>query len=429
MMPMTARPIPALRYRAGFVDITPGAPIPLAGYARRTAPFAGIADPLEANAAILSDDTCELVLISFDLLYVGALLRQRLEQALCGIVAPAHLFLAASHTHFAPATDPTLPALGATEPAYLDFVVARVVDLVQGLRRQAPKELELGVAQGRAVGAVNRRWHGWRLSRRFPFLRRGVFMSPSRRGPRDERVRVARLGTDALIWCYACHPVLLPRLDHVSADYIGTVRAALRHRYGADTTVLFWQGFSGDLYPSFMPHEFSLAAYLLHRFVRRADSVAPRVWRRWTDRLAAQVSATLDRATPRPATGRLHACRIALPIRELLGPPAPDKRLWAHELQLGTDLHVLGMSAEPAVAYLAAVRQALGDADLFAVGCTDGVFGYLPTAPMLGEGGYEAAEFFPAFALQGAFRPDIERVIHDRLLSPLCRPEDFRASA
>jgi len=39
------------------------------------------------------------------------------------------------------------------------------------------------------------------------------------------------------------------------------------------------------------------------------------------------------------------------------------------------------------------------------------VFGYLPTASMLGERGYEDSTFMEPFGLAGRFRPDVEGVV------------------
>ena len=47
------------------------------------------------------------------------------------------------------------------------------------------------------------------------------------------------------------------------------------------------------------------------------------------------------------------------------------------------------------------------------VGCIDTVFGYLPTAAMLGERGYEDSGFTRPFGLVGRFRPELERVVLD----------------
>ncbi len=51
------------------------------------------------------------------------------------------------------------------------------------------------------------------------------------------------------------------------------------------------------------------------------------------------------------------------------------------------------------------------------VGYTDTVFGYLPSARMLGQHGYEDEGFMKAFGIAGRFRPDIEEVVR-RALQP-----------
>jgi len=45
------------------------------------------------------------------------------------------------------------------------------------------------------------------------------------------------------------------------------------------------------------------------------------------------------------------------------------------------------------------------------VGYIDSVFGYLPTATMLGERGYEDSGFMRLFGLTGRFRPELEQVV------------------
>src|SRR4051794_16284822 len=77
-----AMPFHASTFAAGFVDITPTRPLPLAGYGARMDVCEGIADRLEANVVVMQDVEAPIIVVSFDLLYVGDLLRGQLEQAL-----------------------------------------------------------------------------------------------------------------------------------------------------------------------------------------------------------------------------------------------------------------------------------------------------------------------------------------------------------
>jgi hypothetical protein len=420
--------VPAgLAFAAGSVDITPARPVPLAGYAGRTGPCDGVADPLEANAVVITGGGRPVALIAFDLLYVGAELRRRLEQAVEPLVAPDDLFLAASHTHFAPATDPGLPRLGVADADYVNGVAARVASLLRALLGSRGQRLELAVASGRADHGVNRRHVGWRVLRRYPFLARTVTMKANPHGPRDETVRVIRVGSRAVIWHYACHPVFVPWMNHVSADFVGFVRRALRRALGPETVVLYWQGFSADIFPSFAPALTGPVARLRSLWSRRPATVARAVWRHWAGGLGQRVLETARRAAVPAAVRHIHCARVGMPLRNLLGPASAERTVWAHRLDFVPQVQVLGISAEVAVGYIPTCQRVLGRGDVFCVGCTDGVCGYLPTARMVREGGYEAADFLPYFSLAGHFSADVEDLVTARLLAPLAT--DRRAAA
>jgi hypothetical protein len=47
------------------------------------------------------------------------------------------------------------------------------------------------------------------------------------------------------------------------------------------------------------------------------------------------------------------------------------------------------------------------------VGYIDSGFGYLPTAAMLGERGYEDSAFLGSFGLSGRFRPEVEQLVQE----------------
>ncbi len=81
-------------------------------------------------------------------------------------------------------------------------------------------------------------------------------------------------------------------------------------------------------------------------------------------------------------------------------------------MRLGPGLGIGAISAEPVADYAPALRSRLGGVVL-PVGYIDTVFGYLPTARMLGERGYEDGGFMEAFGLSGSFRPELERVVRD----------------
>jgi hypothetical protein len=405
-------------YAAGAVDITPERPLPLAGYAGRSECYTGVADALEANVLVCRDAHETVVMVAFDLLHVGELLRQKLQAALAE-VRPEQLFLTASHTHFAPATDPTTPGLGQVDEDYVALVADRTAGLVRKLLRMPGQPMLLGTGRCATSLSVNRRLAGWRITGKFPFVRHGVWMAPNPAGPVDRHIQVARIGTDVVLWTFACHPSFLPQMSHVSADFPGFVRAALRRALGEHTTVLFWQGFSGDVFPSFVASMKTVAGRIQRKLLSRAEVVRAEVWQRWATTLAGQVIAAVRGINSQESAFSLACRRSEIPAEALVPGSATGKRIRAHRVDLGAALRVVGISAEMVVEYLPVFEGLFGPGPLFCVSCMDGVIGYVPTAQMLSEGGYEVDGFRAAFGLAGQFHVCPEQLLRERLLLPL----------
>ena len=142
---------------AGTAEVTPHRTLPLAGY--RT--FAGrrahnSADPLEVNAIVIRNGDTLCAFVSFDFLYVGGEIRRAVTDALKSVVAPENLFMAASHTHFAPATDPQLPRLGVANADYVQYVARVTADLICETVAAEGRRAVLQYAVGAADHSINR---------------------------------------------------------------------------------------------------------------------------------------------------------------------------------------------------------------------------------------------------------------------------------
>ena len=335
----------------------------------------------------------------------------------------ASFLFAASHTHFAPGVDPSKPRLGAADPAYVDLVIERGVELLSRLARTRSDQ---GVARveyrnGFAAHAINRRRMGWRLSPRAPhLLRRAALRAPNANGPRDETVHVVTLigssgGPAAVLWSYACHPVSFAEPRQVSADFPGVVRRALRTAFGHDLPVLFLQGCAGDIRPRELGLPPSLRRRLAELVVGKLFTpFTPAEYSAWSGSLAArvvEVARASGRAFPLPSGFR--TAHASLRLSDLLdGAPLDNRSLTLQRLELAPGLAFAAMSAEPVVEYGLALRAAEPDGRVvIPAGYTDSVFGYLPTARMLGQHGYEDEGFMEPFGLRGRFRPQVERVV------------------
>jgi|SRR5208282_4007029 hypothetical protein len=60
---------------SGTVDIAPQRPLMLGGFAKRTEPFRGVADRLEANVLVVRGVSSRAVIVTTDLLYPGETLK------------------------------------------------------------------------------------------------------------------------------------------------------------------------------------------------------------------------------------------------------------------------------------------------------------------------------------------------------------------
>lgn len=402
---------------AGNVGITPAGRVPLASYrALRKAVFDTVADELEANVLVLYGGTeSPVVFVSVDLLYAGAHLCNRIFEALAGRVPRERILVAASHTHFAPATEESLPGLGTVAQEYVDLAATRIVDLIRRLLDAPSTPAACRYHEGAALHSINRRRSRFGLSKQYPYLGFHTRIAPNAQGPRDDLIRALTLtGRDgrvgAICWSFACHPNTFPGIDSVSAEYPGRVRQFLRGRFGP-IPVLFWQGFSGNINP------YRMIESGANGVAQSSQFVAPTLsqWERWADSLAEVVRRTV--ATEGSKISGPVVCQVrSMSVREL--GLRSDKRLTYQSISLGTDVVVCGLSAEVAVEYVDQLRAALPPTAVIPVGCIGDVFGYLPVDEMIGGGGYEVRGFLQRFGLSGRYRRDICGVVKRRLLAP-----------
>jgi hypothetical protein len=402
-----------LSISAGTVDITPQHPLMLGGYSKRTVPYTGVGDRLEANVLIMDGNASRVVIVSTDLLYPGEALRNKLLDALNLTADQDRLFLCASHTHYAPMTAASMPRLGVVEPAYVQFVAARIAALVKSIEGTATPCV-CTYHEGQANHSVNRRLRCLRLTRRG--LSRGIGMGPNPLGRRDERVRILKFSAAggeplALIWNYACHATDSLDLLKVSAAYPGTVRSRLRSDLGP-VPILFLQGFSGNVRPPFAGITYGVKGILRRVILGPQFRTPPRrsEWEVWSSSLAASV-ASFARSAPRPLCLRSPiARRIELPEHEFAVGGDGDKALVWHLIDCG-EFRIVGVNAEPVVEYRELLASRLGNVPFLTAGCLDQTRCYLPTGEMIREGGYEVEGFRPLFNFKGHFRQNLEEPI------------------
>jgi hypothetical protein len=415
--------------RAAHCDVTPrDRPVRLAGYASREKPVSAILDPIEIAALLLEDGGRRCLILAFDLMIVGAELADLIESRLGQLgFQPGELMMLASHTHCAPATDSACARLGTPDLQFIDDAAAAAGTLVRGILAQPPREIILEVFRGTLDHAVNRRraWPFPTWDRTQGLQWATVTFSPYPAGPRDEQATVVliRAADDrtplAAFSHYACHPTSVVPNEVISADYPGAIRGLLRARFGK-IPCLFAPGFCGDITPRLVPSEqrqtlgerfaklrrMVIAGYMVPT-VTASDSVA------WRESLAARLGAIIAEGPEKTLQPeRLRSGSSATPLGTFFTGTAPDKKLTVQILRIGDELEVFALSAEPTVEWQRILDDAFPPASRAVrlyTGYLGDVFGYLPTARQVTEGGYEVNGFQSLFGMSGRF--DSNRIL------------------
>lgn len=414
----------SLRVAAGSRVVPPATlPCAIAGHGPRVIALSE-ADPLEINAALLVSGDSRCLMMAFDLLYIGGALETQLRADLAARygLESREVLLFASHTHFAPPTDPTLPALGPCDHAYAIRIRETAVALAGELLRMPPSRCQLQVRRGQLAHSINRRRPrlGPSFTRTSGLSFDGVTFAPYEQGLRDDTATLVSLTDEAheplvALWHYACHPVGHTPSNVTSADFAGAARSSLRQLQGAECPVLFLQGFCADIRPN-IPAAPSAGLYRKMRdYARTVITGTPPMqssesaWRAWVSSLTEQLTrvARSPAALVEQPTSLLTAW-TTVPGSALFDGSLRTAQLEVRSLKLGAGLELVMLGAEPCIGWQKHLAAALGEPEgvrLFAGYCGD-VFGYLPLPEQLDEGGYEVTGFQPMLGMRGRYRKE-----------------------
>lgn len=426
ILPLGSQAAADEEWKAGLAAarITPEEPVFLAGYASRNKPSEGVAGHLYAKALALQDARGgRAVLVTADVIgfsaEVGEPICERIMEK-TGLPR-ARVLLSASHTHTGPAlgTDPSIGGPGREEDrartvAYTRRLQDRIVELaVEALGKLQPARLSWG--WGVAHIPVNRR----------EFTPRGVILGVNPRGPVDRTVPVLRVDDPtgrlrAVLFQCACHGTTATgQIYEVSGDYAGYAQEHVEAAHPG-VQAMFMAGCGGDANP----------------------------YPRGTLDLAREHGATLGREVCRVLGGRLQPvrgplraefARVPLPFepsrsaeelrRAAQSAPGYQREVHRRRLevlergeklpdhypaptavwQFGSDLTLVALSGEVVVEYALRLERTLGPLGLWVAAYCNDVFGYVPSARILEEGGYETRGTY--YGVPGIFSKDVEEVL------------------
>lgn len=405
---LPAAPLAAAEWRAGLaaVKITPERPVAMAGYASRNKPSEGVVADLYAKVLVLQDATGQrAVWITTDLIGLrGAVTEEIFREVMARTGLKRHqLLVNSSHTHTGPAIADTdasaysiADAAAAETRAYRRLLQDRIVTAVeQALATLEPVELSYG------SGVVP-----FVMNRREPTRDRGIILGVNPRGPADRTMPLLKVTAPdgrlrAVVFGAATHNTTLTGDEYrITADYAGFAQEYVQAQFpGAQA--MFVLGFAGDSNPhprgtldlarqhgetlgrevvrvlgtkltpvrgplglQFDHVDIPLATGFSRADLEKMTAKGSPSWRSW---MAGRMLEVLDKGGTLPSHYRA-------PIA-----------LW----QFGRDLTLVALSGEVVVDYAHLIEQAIGPLQLWLSAYNHDVFGYLPSARVLAEGGYE----------------------------------------
>jgi hypothetical protein len=422
-----------MRVNSDTVDITPSAPVPLAGYGSRTGKFVRVDSRLEANIVRFTDAAgANIVLCGIDTLLIGAPLKHAIVHA--ARMSRDQLILLPTHTHNAPSLLPEVPMLGDCDPAYTALVAQRIGDALRVLQEDDGIEVLAGYARRHTPLNIGRRRPSWVFDYH-SFRKRGqirfgkvVALAPYNKGVVDRTLSCIALRDSAgvvrsVIWSFPCHPAFYPFVNHVSADFPGLVRERLRGIYGPACAVIYLPGLAGSAIPDIpwmLPRSLIDLLHFLLPFHPQLRRFTPEGFRAWANRLASEALSCVRATRSVKIESVSHSCTRSLPVfmsdseKGIFGSGEPV-RLDVVRLDFGTSCGIIFATGELIGEWTPVLRPYVPEEHIL-TGYLAGPPIYVPTDRAVSEGGYEADGFRHAFGLSGTFVSDLERTVIDAIV-------------
>lgn len=391
------------------IMITPENPLVMSGYASRTTPYTSIEQDIWAKALVLEDENGKRVaIITTDLVGINSEITPAIYTGITEKtgIPRKDVLLTWSHTHSGPRlTLEEEPHAGTTEEyrsnsvAYTQALQNQLASLVDQAARNL-QTVELNWGNGFVPFVMNRRG-------RTP---RGVRLSPNPSGHVDRSLPCLKVSASdgklmAALFQVACHNTTLSQNNYaLCGDFSGFAQSEVEKEY-PNANAMFMTGCAGNANP------YPRGTMEIAR--QHGQTVATEVLRLLESDLNPVNGAITTTLTHAPLT--LQPPKPIAELEDLLenGPgwhrgvasttmevlksggklpthyDAPVS-LW----QFGEDLTLIGLSGEVVSGYVTGIQKSIGHQKLWISAYCHDAYGYLPTAQILKDGGYETRGLF-----------------------------------
>ncbi len=414
------------QWQAGVAvaPITPAEPMWMGGYAARKKPAEGTLAELYAKALALQSGEQRIVIVTADLIGIPRSLAVNVSRrALKKYQLPrAGLLLNASHTHCGPELRPERDQIHKLDDkysrqiaAYRETLETAIVDLI-GDALQDLQPAKLSFAKSTAEFAKNRRYptdKGY-INRRYD------------EGPTDHDVPVLQVTSPAgkrraILFGYACHNTSTG-IMRFNGDYAGFAQTDIEQDFPG-VAALFVAGTGGDQNP----------------YPRGKIELARKHGRELADAVNRAVNGPQTEITLSLDTAFLEVALdfAPLPPREELEADQESKNVYRRRkadyllgkldrseqievsypcpiqaVRLGDQLLLVAIGGEVVVDYSRLVKAEFSSLPyVWVAGYSNDVFGYLPSARVLKEGGYEAGGAMLYGPLPGPFTDSVQEKV------------------
>ena len=402
--------------------ITPQHPMWMAGFAVRDHESEGKLHDLWAKALALEDvNGNQAVMIATDLLGFPKALSDRIRDRIQRKynLSRAQILLNSSHTHSAPVLSDALLDIYPVDAAQLKRIDQytleledKIVELVGGALKSM-KPATLSAANGVTRFQVNRRNNAAATLETRSDLN----------GPNDYAVPVIKVADRsgnlmAIAFGYACHNTVL--VDYKwSGDYAGFAQIEIEKMYPG-VTAMFFQGAGADQNP--LPRN---SIPLAEQYGRTLASAVDRVLKEDMKALAPtlatgynEVPISFSQQPSKEDYAKMadeltsYQQRWAKRMQEKAGRGEAFPASYPFPLQVWKlgDQSLFSLGGELVVEYAIELKRIFGQ-DIFVLGYSNDVMGYIPTVTILREGGYEGETSQMVYGLPTTWSSDIESTI------------------